>query len=744
MFGRIVERIKVAWNTIVQLRTEAGWANRGIRSVVITGLGLVGDLLKPWFHLLPWLSLIAIAVAFGGLALWWRERCLPEEQTQTKRRIAASIAMYGLLSSLILTPLLTVDLATDESSGVAAIIVPEIRNLQNAITRRFDQVDDSLSGLTNQVTKQKIEIKKQTSAIETVQETMDLSIALTLLDRSRTTRDGSNQGQALAIQFLLTRGYDFVDADLSGISLASAHLEGANFSGGAMHFLNIDGARLQAASFKEADLRFATARNTDFSTADLSNAFAVFLNGRGASFIGAKLQGINFYGADLSQADFTDADLTGAVLAFANLEEANFTRTKLAGSYLTGALLATANMTDAEMEGTDVLGAVRDPATLSPAQRSQLCRHDVNDIRFDIRLKERRESNRYPSGYEYEDVSSYGEWVSAPSLSDKTLPVCPTHSDVVNGYTSKYPANLSLFLERSYLKNANRFSLTQDLLKEFYARLNTAYSNGTFLVGGNDYRESWIKQMRQAAVAPLPDATPLIDSDLMLVWLLSKQVLVPEEVDWSAMAQNRHAVEKAKAVRPELPTRWSNFFPVEAEFNALPDEAVSLFRDWTLHRGSELGNRLVIQTSSILRAEAGGSNRQLYVSDSGYIRSNLEGLSISIVNSWSSDDSEIVKKIVDDVGRARPAPAKLVLAKNNCCMTVFLVFPNNFTHYALSLPDDLHVDDESILELDLSAIDVQRPKPSRTALVFVTTGEARIRDNKGKVVFTGELHVAPE
>ncbi|VVP48018.1 hypothetical protein PS838_05201 [Pseudomonas fluorescens] len=725
----------------MQLRTEAGWAKRGIRGVVITGLGLAGDLLKPWFHFLPWMSLIAIVVAFGGFALWWRASCLPVEQTKNKRRIAASLAMYGLLSSFILTPILTVDLATDESSGVAA---KAIRDLHVAITNRFDQVDNSLSGLTNQVTKQRIEIEKQTETMATVKEKMDHSVALTLLDRARTTRDGSNQGQALAIQTLLARGYDFVDADLSGISLASAHLDRANFSGGVMHFLNIDGARLHAANFKGADLRFATARNTDFSTADLSNAFAVFLSGRGASFIGAKLQGINFYGADLSQADFTDADLTGAVLAFANLEEANFTRTKLAGSYLTGALLVTANMTDAEMEGTDVLGAVRDPATLSPTQRSQLCRHNVNDIRFDIRLKERRESNRYPSGYEYEDVSSYGEWVTAPSLNDKTLPVCPTHSDEVKGYNSKYPAYMSLFLERNYLKNANRFSLTQELLKDFYTRLNAAYANGNFLVGDNDYRESWIKKMRQATVAPVPDGTPLIDSDLMLVWLLSQHVVSPEEVDWSAMVQTRLRIEKARASRPELPTRWGNFFPVDAQFNALPDEAISLFRDWTVHRGSELGNRLVIQTSSKLLAEAGDANRQLYVSDSGYIRSNLEGLSISIVNSWSSDDSALVKQFVPDVGRARPAPARLVLAKNNCCMTVFLVFPDEFTRYALSLPNDLHVDDDSTLELELSAIDVQRPKPSRTALVFVKTGEARIRDNKGRVVFTGELHVVPE
>lgn len=724
---------------MVQLRSEAGWGQKGLREAAFTGLGLLGDLLKPWMYLLPLMLLIALTVATGSFILWWRQQHLGHLNSPSKRRITASAAMYGLLGSLIFAPLLTVDLATKEPLGAVAGSITALKQLQELMISRLDQTTKSVADLNNLALQQKVEVQKQGKAISAVQDTMDLSVALALVDRARTTRDGSNQGQGLAFQALLARGFDFIQQDLSGISLAGASLDGANFSASALHFLNIDDAKLRAANFTDADLRFATANNTNFSGAKLSNSFAVFFNGRGANFTGAKLQGANFYGADLRRSDFTDADLTGAVLTFANLEGANFTRARLTDSFLAGALLTTANLSEAKMDGADVLGAVRDPGTLSALQRNLICRHQVNDIRFDLRIKERRESNRYSSGYEYENVSSLGDVVSMRAFKDKSLPICSAKPAKANGYSPRYPGELSLFLERSYLKNGNRFAMTSDRIKEFYSQLNTAFANGVFLTGDGQYRHAWIEQMKQRASSDEHEAIPMIDSDAVLVWLLSKGILRAEDIDWPSMARVRLTIERRRAERSELAKGWGDFFPNDAVFDDLPEEAVPLFQEWTRHRASQLPNRLVVQTSSVLSKVEGSTVSRLVVSDGGYIRENLEGYSISTVNPWPQEAIEIVKKFVDSAARARLAPAHVRLANNQCCFNSVLVFPKSFIHYAVTFPDNLNVSEESVLELELVVDGIQRPTAENTALVYVSPREARIRDAQGKVLFSGPL-----
>ena len=89
-------------------------------------------------------------------------------------------------------------------------------------------------------------------------------------------------------------------ADLQGVNLCNANLQGAD---------------LARASLEEANLRGANLARADLRDANLDGVYL-----RGANLTGANLQGENLTGADLR-----DANLQGVNLAGANLVDAKFT-----------------------------------------------------------------------------------------------------------------------------------------------------------------------------------------------------------------------------------------------------------------------------------------------------------------------------------------------------------------------------------------------------------------------------------
>ena len=110
-----------------------------------------------------------------------------------------------------------------------------------------------------------------------------------------------------------------IRADLSGVDLEYADLDGADLRDANLSGADLRGADLRSANLWYADLRGADLRDASLGCADLGYA---------------DLGGANLGGADLSGADLRDADLRGANLGHANLYDADFSGADLGGANL--------------------------------------------------------------------------------------------------------------------------------------------------------------------------------------------------------------------------------------------------------------------------------------------------------------------------------------------------------------------------------------------------------------------------
>ena len=110
-----------------------------------------------------------------------------------------------------------------------------------------------------------------------------------------------------------------IRADLSGVDLEYADLDGADLRDANLSGADLRGADLRSANLWYADLRGADLRDASLGCADLGYA---------------DLGGANLSGADLEYADLRDADLRGADLGHANLYGADFSGADLGGANL--------------------------------------------------------------------------------------------------------------------------------------------------------------------------------------------------------------------------------------------------------------------------------------------------------------------------------------------------------------------------------------------------------------------------
>ncbi len=122
---------------------------------------------------------------------------------------------------------------------------------------------------------------------------------------------------------------DLFAANLPGINLFRANLQGAD-----LDLANLQGAALGGANLQNADLHQANLQGANLSSANLQGAFL-----SRANFQGAALDFANLQKAALSEANFQGADLD-----LANLQEAD-----LRGAYLQGAALLFANLQGADL-----------------------------------------------------------------------------------------------------------------------------------------------------------------------------------------------------------------------------------------------------------------------------------------------------------------------------------------------------------------------------------------------------------
>ena len=301
--------------------------------------------------------------------------------------------------------------------------------------------------------------------------TLDIALALSIVDRAREMRDGSSLGQGAALSLLVRQGNSFNGVDFAGINFDKANLTGADLSTTRLWLSNLDGIVADGANIRESGWRFATARQASFKGTDLAGVYAPFLIAPEADFSGATAQGASFYAGELAGARFDDADLTGAVLAFADLRGASFRNANLTKAHLIGAQLEGADFEGATFDDTNMLGAWLNPFNLTEQQRAGTCAVPISlGGGNQFVLVERWESNKYSTGYEFDDLT-WGLYIPAETLVSTLLPRCPEvpHGQ---GFDGRYATDFRLSLDRSLLNLAGRRSAVEQRAEAFIARLS--------------------------------------------------------------------------------------------------------------------------------------------------------------------------------------------------------------------------------------------------------------------------------
>ena len=105
-----------------------------------------------------------------------------------------------------------------------------------------------------------------------------------------------------------------IRADLSGVDLEYADLDGAD-----LRDANLSGADLRGADLRNASLWYADLRGADFRDASLGCADLGYADLGGANLSGADLRDADLRGADLGHANLYGADFSGADLDGADL-----------------------------------------------------------------------------------------------------------------------------------------------------------------------------------------------------------------------------------------------------------------------------------------------------------------------------------------------------------------------------------------------------------------------------------------
>lgn len=476
--------------TLTQLREDSRWINLRIVGVISATLGLVSDSLQPLFPLVPWFFPATIIATVLGFIAWLRMRKAANEPEHSPTcSLLARTTLCGFITSAVLAPIFLLKTLLPGERGVLVQLGSSISDAQDYLAERLDRIDHKLSDLHHEAKRSNEQLIVLTDEVKTsnkhlapIEQAMSLSAALALLERAKTNRSGTNQGQAEAVNALTAQNHSLAGEDLSGISFANGIFRGTDFSNASLHFSNLSGAEFNAVKFDSVGLRFATADNAAFQNGtSLVEINASFMSAKNARFNKADIHRANFFGADLRSADFSHANLTGAVFAFADLRDARFEGATLINADFTGALIATADFTSAVFDGTSMFGAMRRPDTLNAEQLKHTCRPDLqsDSIQILVELQERWPSTKFSSGYDY-DPRLYVYRNYLRSGQDTGLPVCLGSSPKERsapGYHPGYPGNSAMNVDSHYLDKAQRRQELRNIMNGFEERMREITGN---------------------------------------------------------------------------------------------------------------------------------------------------------------------------------------------------------------------------------------------------------------------------
>src|SRR5688572_4885625 len=556
---------------------------------------------------------------------------------------------------------------------------------------------------------------------------VDVAAASALLDRAVKARDGSMQGQVEAVADLLANGHQFSSVNWSGVSMAGAQLARATFRSARFHFTDFSYADGRGADFSDAGLRFALIDRATLSGANITSAYAPFLSAQNANLENAILSKGNFFDADFRGAKLSGAKLIGATLAFADLRGATLDNADLTGAYLLGAVMdATTSLKGTVFSDTDINGAAVATAGFTAAQRGGMCRHATptasgeSMVRYNVELVERWPSQRFASGFEF-DTFHRSEWAFR-NFAEQWLPVCRSAPNgVAAEYDARYPADVTLSVDREYLSNAGRRRDAMRRVDERLTLIKAQLSATSNLQPEPGLRAKWEAFTKNATSRVAPGPTPYVDADSMLLLMLARNALSAEQIDWVAQTRNRFTWEERSRNPqngdPPLRSMWPPVFAEGVSWE-VASGAVALFRSWTMERAKRTPEKLTLTTTLTGSESVSGGQTVIPFQQVAFWGA-----------SWPRSVSDYVQQ--NKIDRSRVSANRSfelsgtydVNAAPGRSRRALLALPSPVAEYRIVVPPAA-AGKGSIVEVDLT-VDTLQTFPD-SLLVFVTPGAARV------------------
>lgn len=571
---------------------------------------------------------------------------------------------------------------------------------------------------------------------------MDVETAQAVLDRAIENRDGSAQGQNVAISALNTQGYIFSGVDLSGVNLDGAVLADGDISSARLHFSTMINANASKLNLAGSGLRFANVSGANLSQSDMSGVFGPLLEAVDLSAPNAKMTGANFMFGNFRGANLQGADLSDATFAFADLTGADLRGANLTNTYFVGAVLVDAQLDDAILENTSLLGAVLAQTALDADQTSNACRHKGDTRGFSVRLLERWPSDRYDSGYQFEDILEYTRLPWVTGLDDTSLPICASTQDLAVGWSAYSPTSIGMHLDREYLSRAGRSDQAKARVIKAIERAQAARVDRGIFQGSKAYVDAWVAHLEAAAASGEMTGRPFADSDILNLHLIKSGVVTLNDDLWQQMLRERHRFERAignsSAGDFQSNTAWGQFFPENAPFEEVQEFSIDAFKDWTQRRMENLGDTLVVRAPGCVRSST-DSALPAFSLATGYLATMPDGSFFPQQISWrKSSWARAIEAQLDGMGRFVGAPFRSLASQS--AHPVGFVFPEEYRTYVLDITTDAATtisECSTNTELELGLVKIEQVENAGTSvLVYVEPRNLRIFDG-GTVIAEG-------
>jgi uncharacterized protein YjbI with pentapeptide repeats len=431
----------------------------------------------------------------------------------------------------------------------------------------------------------------------------DLTTATAILDRAFKTRDGSDQGQAAAVESLLMHDFNFKGASFNGISLAGAKMPGADFTSSSFKDGDLSNAKFEESILNKADLSFATLQRASFRGVKAEEAYFQYtyaddggVKEAGVSFEGATLNRSSFLLSRLSGANFRNANLRGVCLAFCDLTGADFTGADLTDAIFHASVLDNAKFEGAIIDNTDVTSAVALGVTFTTGQRKELRRSQLLANDLDIKIwGHAKETDKWdPSSPDFNSFYTklrhlpFGLRASLKFRNGKSLqPVGP-----FKDYHREGPNDIRSYhwFDSTFWNTASRSERLKKRLRDLSGFLHKRISEQGWIEGDSQENNAWISFIEKNSQVVIY-ASPLVwTSDSATTLLLSKGLITQSEIneyDWQRLAVER--CRKDAAGNPGVQNdSWKPMYPPAAVCDLLYPGHFDAYKKWTIARSKNL------------------------------------------------------------------------------------------------------------------------------------------------------------